>query len=192
MQKLQVIGITPNISLLNFSEKKRNEEASQYAILKQSLDEHKTYTIELKKLLDEEKLIYKDLQENLKQKEELQQKYSYLLTEGDDDDDLNSVTTIANSDDNVVNLSDNDFQPSSKNFKKVLSERFLEESSKEEVQDNQFQTKNEASELQKELEKINKEYIELKAKYEATVLENIEMSAKIEEMEITDLWMKIE
>ena len=191
MQKLQVIGITPNISLLNFSEKKRNEEASQYAILKQSLDEHKTYTIELKKLLDEEKLIYKDLQENLKQKEELQQKYSYLLTEGDDDD-LNSVTTIINSDDNVVNLSDNDYQPSSKNFKKVLSERFLEESSKEEVQDNQFQTKNEASELQKELEKINKEYIELKAKYEATVMENIEMSAKIEEMEITDLWMKIE
>ena len=191
MKKLQVIGITPNISLLNFSEKKRNEEASQYAILKQSLDEHKTYTIELKKLLDEEKLIYKDLQENLNQKEELQQKYSYLLTEGDDDD-LNSVTTIENSDDNVVNLSDNDFQPSSKNFKKVLSERFLEESSKEEVQDNQFQTKNEASELQKELEKINKEYIELKAKYEATVLENIEMSAKIEEMEITDLWMKIE
>ena len=191
MKKLQVIGITPNISLLNFSEKKRNEEASQYAILKQSLDEHKTYTIELKKLLDEEKLIYKDLQENLKQKEELQQKYSYLLTEGDDDD-LNSVTTIENSDDNVVNLSDNDYQPSSKNFKKVLSERFLEESSKEEVQDNQFQTKNEASELQKELEKINKEYIELKAKYEATVLENIEMSAKIEEMEITDLWMKIE
>ena len=191
MKKLQVIGITPNISLLNFSEKKRNEEASQYAILKQSLDEHKTYTIELKKLLDEEKLIYKDLQENLNQKEELQQKYSYLLTEGDDDD-LNSVTTIENSDDNVVNLSDNDYQPSSKNFKKVLSERFLEESSKEEVQDNQFQTKNEASELQKELEKINKEYIELKAKYEATVLENIEMSAKIEEMEITDLWMKIE
>ena len=191
MQKLQVIGITPNISLLNFSEKKRNEEASQYAILKQSLDEHKTYTIELKKLLDEEKLIYKDLQENLKQKEELQQKYSYLLTEGDDDD-LNSVTTIENSDDNVVNLSDNDYQPSSKNFKKVLSERFLEESSKEEVEDNQFQAKNEASELRKELEKINKEYIELKAKYEATVLENIEMSAKIEEMEITDLWMKIE
>ena len=191
MQKLQVIGITPNISLLNFSEKKRNEEASQYAILKQSLDEHKTYTIELKKLLGEEKLIYKDLQENLKQKEELQQKYSYLLTEGDDDD-LNSVTTIVNSDDNVVNLSDNDFQPSSKNFKKVLSERFFEESSKEEVEDNQFQAKNEASELRKELEKINKEYIELKAKYEATVLENIEMSAKIEEMEITDLWMKIE
>merc|ERR1712156_232027 len=93
-------------------EKKRNEEASQYAILKQSLDEHKTYTIELKKLLDEEKLIYKDLQENLKQKDELQQKYSYLLTEGDDDD-LNSVTTIVNSDDNVVNLSDNDYQPSS-------------------------------------------------------------------------------
>ena len=191
MKKLQVIGITPNISLLNFSEKKRNEEASQYAILKQSLDEHKTYTIELKKLLDEEKLIYKDLQENLKQKEELQQKYSYLLTEGDDDD-LNSVTTIENSDDNVVNLSDNDYQPSSKNFKKVLSERFFEESSKEEVEDNQFQAKNEASELRKELEKINKEYIELKAKYEATVLENIEMSAKIEEMEITDLWMKIE
>ena len=128
---------------------------------------------------------------NLNQKEELQQKYSYLLTEGDDDD-LNSVTTIVNSDDNVVNLSDNDFQPSSKNFKKVLSERFLEESSKEEVEDNQFQAKNEASELRKELEKINKKYIELKAKYEATVLENIEMSAKIEEMEITDLWMKIE
>ena len=188
---MQVIGITPNISLLNFSEKKRNEEASQYAILKQSLDEHKTYTIELKKLLDEEKLIYKDLQENLNQKEELQQKYSYLLTEGDDDD-LNSVTTIENSDDNVVNLSDNDYQPSSKNFKKVLSERFFEESSKEEVEYNQFQAKNEASELRKELEKINKEYIELKAKYEATVLENIEMSAKIEEMEITDLWMKIE
>ena len=196
--------------------------------------------------MEKEKFIIKDLQENLKQKEELQQKYSHLLPAAGDEDkptgidndffereekyceqlrkvdssndingdeDLTSDAKIVDFD--VTNLSDVDeyYQPSSKNFKKTLHERFLQESRRGAISKPTSDSSSAAaasgmdlkgaadadkesspvlSELQKELEKIKNENEELKRENEALVRKNSEMSAKVEEKEIMDLWMKIE
>ena len=181
--------------------------------------------------MQKEKEIIKDLQENLKQKEALQQKYSHLLPGGDEDkpgidndfdegeakcrdhkaDSLNYIkgdedliSDVKIVDVEVVNLSDDEYQPSSKSFKKALHERFLQESRgaiDESASDSSFSGMDlngaadkvsSVSELQKELEKIKNENKQLKRENQALVRKNAEMSGEIEDKEIMDLWMKIE